>query len=108
RAVLKSFTAVTVDVNFETDKSEKSGRYTGVLLWSLIEKAGLTDVATKNGSLRHTVLITGRVGYAVALAICELDPNYEWIDSEPHDVLGGIMSNIAESKPSRVAARETH
>jgi hypothetical protein len=45
---------VTVDVTFETDKGEKSGRYTGVLLWSLIEKAGLTDVsATKRDAKAH-------------------------------------------------------
>jgi hypothetical protein len=68
---------VTVDVTFETDKGEKSGRYTGVLLWSLIEKAGLTDVSAKNATLRHTLLITGRDGYAVALAVGELDPHYE-------------------------------
>jgi hypothetical protein len=27
--------------------------------------------------LKHTLLITGRDGYAVALAIGELDPHYE-------------------------------
>jgi hypothetical protein len=66
---------VTVDVTFETDQGEKSGRYTGVLLWSLIEKAGLADVSAKNAALRHTLLITGRDGYAVALAVGEVDPH---------------------------------
>jgi hypothetical protein len=74
---LESFTPVTVDVTFETDKGEKSGHYTGVLLWSLIEKAGLTDIAAKNAALRHTLLVTGRDGYAVSLAVGELDPHYE-------------------------------
>jgi hypothetical protein len=48
-----------------------------VLLWSLIEKVGLVDEAGKNASLKHTLLITGRDGYAVALALGELDPHYE-------------------------------
>ena len=77
KTLLESFSPVTVDVTFETDKGEKYGRYTGVLLWSLIEKAGLTDVGAKNAALRHTLLITGRDGYAVALAVGELDPHYE-------------------------------
>jgi hypothetical protein len=77
KTLLESLPAVTVDVTFETDQGEKSGRYTGVLLWSLIEKAGLADVSAKNAALRHTLLITGRDGYAVALAVGEVDPHYE-------------------------------
>jgi hypothetical protein len=77
KALLESFSPFTVDVTFETDKGKKSGRYTGVLLWSLIEKAVLADVSGKNAALRHTLLITGRDGYAVALAIGEVDPHYE-------------------------------
>jgi hypothetical protein len=38
-ALLKSLPAVTVDVTFETGDGKKSGSYTGVLLWSLLEKA---------------------------------------------------------------------
>jgi hypothetical protein len=75
--LLKSFTPVTIDVTFETGEGKKSRRYTGVLLWSLIEKVGLVDEAGKNASLKHTLLITGRDGYAVALALGELDPHYE-------------------------------
>jgi hypothetical protein len=63
-------------VTFETDKGKKSERYTGVLLWSLIEKARLADVGAKNAALRHTVFITGH-GYVVALAVGEVDPHYE-------------------------------
>jgi hypothetical protein len=76
-AFVKSLPATTVDVTFETDKGRSSGGYTGVLLWSLLDNAGLVDDPGKNASLKHTVLITGRDGYAVALAIGELDPHYE-------------------------------
>jgi len=76
-AFLKSFPATTIDVTFETGQGKSSGRYTGVLLWSLLEKAGLVDQPGKNANLKHTLLITGRDGCAVALAIGELDPHYE-------------------------------
>ena len=75
--LLRSLPAVTIDITFETAEGKKSGRYTGALLWSVIERAGLVDDAGKNASLRHTLLVTGRDGYAVALALGELDPNYE-------------------------------
>jgi hypothetical protein len=66
-AFVKSLPAITIDVTFETDKGKSSGRYTGVLLWSLLENADFVDHPGKNASLKHTLLITGRDGYAVAL-----------------------------------------
>ena len=65
--LLKSFPAVTIDVTFETGEGKKTGRYTRALLWSVIERAGLVDDAGKNASLKHTLLVIGRDGYAVAL-----------------------------------------
>src|SRR5262245_57434341 len=72
-ALLKSLPAVNIDVSFKTGQGKKSSSYTGVLLWTLIEKAGTVDEAGKNATLRHTLLITGRDGYATALAIGEID-----------------------------------
>jgi hypothetical protein len=46
-------------------------------LWSLIQKAGFIDEPGKNPALRHTLIVTGWDGYAVALAVGELDPLYE-------------------------------
>jgi hypothetical protein len=42
-ALLRSLPAVTIDVTFETGQGKKSGRYTGVLLWTLLEKAEPID-----------------------------------------------------------------
>jgi hypothetical protein len=75
--LLKSLPPITVDVSFETGAGKKSGTYTGVLLWAFLEKAALIDAPGKNASLTHTLLITGRDGYAVALALGEIDPHYE-------------------------------
>src|SRR5262245_25216390 len=76
-ALLKSLPAVNIDVSFETSQGKKSGNFTGVLLWALLEKAGTIDAPGKNARLRHTLLVTGRDGYAAALALGEIDPHYE-------------------------------
>jgi hypothetical protein len=76
-AFLKSLPAVTIEVTFETGQGKKSGRYTGVLLWTLLAKAQPIVEPGKNASLKHTLLITGRDGYAVTLAVGEIDPHYE-------------------------------
>src|SRR5262245_8109425 len=75
--LLKSLPSMTVDVSFDTGEGKRSGSYTGVLLWTLVEKAGTIDAPGKNARLRHTLLITGRDGYAAALALGEIDPHYE-------------------------------
>jgi hypothetical protein len=74
--LLKSLPTMTIDVTFEAGNGKSSGRYTGVLLWSVLEKAGLVDEPGKNANLKHTLLITGRDGYAVALAIGESVPSF--------------------------------
>jgi hypothetical protein len=56
---LKSLPSTTINVTFETGNGKSSGHYTGVLLWTLLEKAGLVDEPGKNASLRHTLLVTG-------------------------------------------------
>lgn len=76
-ALLRSLPAVNVDITYETGQGKKSGSYTGVLLWALLAKAAPIDEPGKNASLRHTLLVTGRDGYAVALAFGEVDPHYE-------------------------------
>jgi len=76
-ALLKSLPAVSIDVCFETGQGRKSGSYTGVPLWALLGKAEPIDAPGKNAGLRHTLLITGRDGYAAALALGEIDPHYE-------------------------------
>ena len=75
--LLRSLPVVTIDVSFETSQGQKSGNFTGVLLWALLEKAGTIDAPGKNARLRHTLLATGRDGYAAALALGEIDPHYE-------------------------------
>jgi len=75
-ATLRALPKTTLDVDFATGKGRETGRYAGALLWTLVEQAGPVDEPGKNAALRHTLLVTGRDGYAVALSIGELDPHY--------------------------------
>ncbi|MET3899036.1 hypothetical protein ABIB57_002988 [Devosia sp. UYZn731] len=73
---LKALPATTLDVSFQTSKGPETGHYTGALLWDLVNKAVLVNDEGKNAALKHTLLITGSDGYAVSVALGELDPNF--------------------------------
>lgn len=51
--------------------------YTGDLLWSLVDGAGLVDEPGARTHLQHTIIARGQDGYAVALAVGEIDPKFE-------------------------------
>lgn len=73
---LDALPATTIDVPFKTTTGSGKDRYTGVLVWDLINKAGLVNDAGKNSALKHTLLITAANGYAVSVALAEFDPDY--------------------------------
>jgi hypothetical protein len=75
--MLRSLPKTDVDVSFETSKGRETVHYAGALLWAILDKAGLVNGDGKNAELRHTLLITGRDGYAVAIAVGEIEPHYE-------------------------------
>ena len=78
-ADLKALPQVSADVSFETGHGQESAHYTGALLWDIVGKAGITDEpgAKAKHHLQHALLVTGRDGYAVAVAIGEIDPDFE-------------------------------
>ena len=49
---------------------------TGVSLGAIVAKAALNVGSKNNANLAHTLLVTGDDGYAVALSLGEIDPNY--------------------------------
>jgi hypothetical protein len=73
---LQALPATTITVTFQSGSGEETGTYTGVLVWDLIQKAGMINAPGKNTALRHTITVTGRDGYAVAIAEGEFDPHY--------------------------------
>jgi DMSO/TMAO reductase YedYZ molybdopterin-dependent catalytic subunit len=69
--------ATTEAVYFSTGKGPVRGTYTGVLLWTLLEEAGIrTDPNVKNDIVHHTVTVTGADGYRAVLSAGEIDPEF--------------------------------
>jgi DMSO/TMAO reductase YedYZ molybdopterin-dependent catalytic subunit len=77
-ADLAALPATELDASFQTHRGPEAAHYKGVLLWTLVGKAG---ISAKDGDrrdrLHHYLLVTGRDGYAVAVAVGELDPDFE-------------------------------
>lgn len=76
-ADLQALPPVTVEVEHAHERNAQKHAFTGALLWPLITAAGPMDEPGKRTFLQHTVLARGQDGYAVALAVGELDPNFE-------------------------------
>lgn len=90
-ADLRSLPPTTLAVSLATDHGALSGTWTGVLLWTLLQRAGVLTVAkTKNAALLHTLVIRGNDGYAVALSFGEIDPR-----------IGGSAAIIAYARDGR-------
>lgn len=56
---------------------KQPGTYKGVLLTVLLDKAEVKNKSGKNTYLQHTLMVIASDGYAAALAMGEIDPNYE-------------------------------
>lgn len=76
-AELQAQPPVTLDVEYSTANGVRKASFTGALLWTLITAAGPVDEPGGRNGLRHTLLARGQDGYAVVLAIGELDPHFE-------------------------------
>jgi hypothetical protein len=74
---LDTLPVTTIEVSYATASGAAAkASYTGVLLWDVLKKAQLVNGEGTNARLRHTLLVTSRDGYAVALALGEFDPAY--------------------------------
>jgi DMSO/TMAO reductase YedYZ molybdopterin-dependent catalytic subunit len=73
---LRKLPAETVQVSFEGERGAQSSSFTGVRLWTLLDRAGGMDDPAKGAELRHVIKITGRDGYAVVLSTGEIAPEF--------------------------------
>jgi DMSO/TMAO reductase YedYZ molybdopterin-dependent catalytic subunit len=71
---IRDLPATRVNVAYQTKQGEATASFTGVLLWTLLDRAGGIDEAESRAEIRHTLKITGRDGYAVVLSVGEIDP----------------------------------
>jgi hypothetical protein len=74
---LRALPATELALGFMAGSHPEKGSFKGVLLWRLLGLAAVKDRAGKGASLLHTIIVTGQDGYAVALAIGEIDPRFE-------------------------------
>jgi DMSO/TMAO reductase YedYZ molybdopterin-dependent catalytic subunit len=76
-ADLQGMTAQTVNVSFVAKSGSESHSFTGVLLWDVLQKAGLKlDPNVKNQQLRMYALITANDGYQTVISLGEIDPDF--------------------------------
>ena len=73
-ADLRALPPTSVEVAHPGNQGEQRASYTGALLWTLLSAAVPVERNGPRTRLEHTLLARGRDGYAVALAIGELDP----------------------------------
>jgi len=69
--------ATTEAVSLKTGKGMLTGSYTGVLLWTLLQKAGIRiSSEIRNDVMRHTIVVTAKDGYSTVLSVAEIDPEF--------------------------------
>ncbi len=69
--------ATTETVFLHTGHGVVSGSFNGVLLWTLLQEAGIKAASgAKNDVIRHSVLVTGADGYSALLSLGEIDPEF--------------------------------
>ena len=74
---LRHFPATTVELTQTGGHGPQHATWSGVLLWTLLQRAAPVDEPGRKTTLRHTILAHGTDGYAVALAVGEIDPAFE-------------------------------
>ena len=74
-AKLKSLPTVSANVTYEAGGNVKTHRFTGPLLWDLLQDAGIKlDPKVKKDILRKAVIVTASDGYVAVFGAGELDP----------------------------------
>jgi len=77
RPDLQRYPPSTVHVTFLAGKASMHATYTGVLLWTLLNAAGVqTNTLRKNDMLSKYVVVTGSDGYQAVIALAEILPDY--------------------------------
>lgn len=75
-ALVDRLPAIEEKISFLTGRGPEQATYTGALLWSVLEQAQMLG-GDRRARLHRTVIVTGRDGYTAALALAEMDPEFE-------------------------------
>ena len=74
---LSALKPVAVSASFHTMHGAQSHRWSGPLLLDVVNAASVVDVPGKRTHMQHVILARGADGYAVAIAIGEIEPGGE-------------------------------
>ena len=66
-----------VHVAFLTGHGPEAADYAGATLWSVLQQSGLISSANPRDREKQAIIVTGHDGYAVVLAMAEIDPAFE-------------------------------
>lgn len=76
-AQLRALPATSLTISFQTEHGREQAAYGGVLLWTVLEHAGMIDPAAPRDHVRQVITVTGLDGYTSVLALAEIDPSFE-------------------------------
>jgi hypothetical protein len=76
-AALEHMPSVTTHVSFLTEHGTQAADYTGATLWSVLQQLGLIISTNARDREKQAIVVTGHDGYAVVLAMAEIDPAFE-------------------------------
>jgi hypothetical protein len=74
-AQLRAMPQIDVKIDQKTEKGPFAGTFHGVLLWDLVNKAGLINGPRRHAILRHAILVSARADqYATIVSLGEIHP----------------------------------
>ncbi|MEI9995990.1 MAG: molybdopterin-dependent oxidoreductase [Rhizomicrobium sp.] len=74
-AQLRAMPAIDVTVDQKTEKGAFTGTFHGVLLWTLVNAAGLENGPNRHAILRHAILVSAAADqYATIVSLGEIHP----------------------------------
>lgn len=76
-ATLAHMPPVATHVSFLTEHGTEAADYTGATLWSVLQQLGLITSTNPRDREKQAIVVTGHDGYAVVLAMAEIDPAFE-------------------------------
>jgi hypothetical protein len=69
--------SVGTHISFLTEHGPEAADYNGATLWSVLQQLGLITSANPRDREKQAIVVTGHDGYAVVLAMAEIDPAFE-------------------------------
>jgi hypothetical protein len=68
---------VSEHIAFQTEHGPREADYAGAKLWDVLHAAKLTKSSHPRDLLREAIVVTGRDGYMVVVAMGEIQPDFE-------------------------------